>query len=72
MHRKTITRRLHAVALVAAAVAALTTACDLPPTCYGTEPHGEVEQLSPCPPGWAPGENRPITEDEFEDLEWSD
>lgn len=59
------------LAAIAAAVLMLT-GCELPPTCYGVEPDGEVEQLSPCPPGWQPGERRSIREDEFENLEMGD
>lgn len=37
--------------------------------CYGVEPDGEVEQLSPCPSGWKSGERRNIQEDQFKSLE---
>lgn len=39
------------------------------PVCYGTEPDGEVEVLKPCPPGWSNGQQKPIKEDQYPDLE---
>lgn len=37
--------------------------------CYGIEPDGEVEKLSPCPSGWTDKQTKPIKEDEFGWLE---
>lgn len=37
--------------------------------CYGVEPDGEVEKLTPCPAGWTSGQTLPIQEDQYADLE---
>lgn len=64
--------RLRAAVAAAIVIAAMLAGCQLPSTCYGTEPDGETETLQPCPPGWHDGERRDIREDEFEHLELDD
>lgn len=57
-------------AMTVLAVCAVLSGCDTSrTTCYGQEPDGEVETLSPCPNGWKHNETRLIGEDQFKHLE---
>lgn len=56
--------------IAGAVLASVLSGCGSGGTCYGIEPDGEKETLSPCPEGWKNGETRWIQEDEFERLEF--
>lgn len=51
------------------AVVVLSACKDTRQYCYGVEPDGEVEKLTPCPAGWTNGQTLPIQEDQYADLE---